>query len=241
MTSKPLRQVIVLFSAIAALPAIAQVPGGELPPTKAVSTVRRIAPVYPLDALLKGKKGWAEVRFMVDYSGRPVMTTIAGSSDPVFGYALMADVEANEFMPPRVNGQPQIALSGVRHTFDGETNLDASEKRVLAELKKPKPAILSAKELDAPLKSTRQEPPVYPYAQQSDGISGRAEIEFVVDRDGRALLPRVVNASSEDFGWAACAAVVRWRYQPPVKGGQKVDARTTVVVNFDHTKGLASW
>lgn len=241
MILKHLGSTFLFLAVVAATPAIAQVPGGELPPARSVSSVRRTAPVYPLDALLKGKTGWAEIRFMVDYSGRPVMTTIAESSEPAFGYALMADVEANEFMPPRVNGQPQIALSAIRHNFEGEASLDPAEKRVLAELKKAKPALVPAKELDVPLKSIRQEPPVFPYAQQSDGISGRAVIEYVVDRDGQALLPRIVSATSEDFGWAACQAVTKWRFQPPVKGGQKVDARATVTINFDHAKGTASW
>lgn len=242
MTSKLFKNTLLAASALLAIHAFAQLPAsGSLPATNPVSMVRKPAPVYPLDLLLKGKTGWAEVRFSVDYSGRPVLTSVASKSDEAFGHALLADIESNEFMPPRINGQPQITLSGVRHEFKGEAALDASERRVLAELKKPVPAILGVKDLDAPLKSIRQEPPTYPFAAQSDALSGRAEIEFVIDKDGRALLPRIVNSSSDDFGWAAATAITRWRYQPPTKGGQKVDARTSVIVNFDHKKGTATW
>ena len=219
----------------------AQTPAVPLPPVKTLSMVRKLAPVYPLDLLLKGKTGWAEVRFMVDYSGRPVMTTIAESSNPIFGHALLAEVESNEFMPPRVNGQPQISLSGQRYNFEGEAGLDPSEKRILAELRKPAPAIVPSNELDTPLHSTRQEPPVYPTALLGEGVSGKAEIEFIVTQEGRVAFPKIVSATSEDFGWAAATAISRWRYQPPVKGAQKVDTRARIVVTYDHTKAKATF
>lgn len=203
--------------------------------------VRKLSPVYPLDELIKGKTGWAEVRFMVDYSGRPIMTTVSSSSSAVFGKALLADIESNEFLPPRVNGQPQITLSGQRYSFGGEASLDADEKRILAELRKPMPALTPANELDKPLAPIRRDSPSYPSALQSESVSGRAQIEFVVDRDGHAQLPKIVNATHEDFGWAAATAISHWRYQPPTKGGQKVDAKVAVTVVFDSTKGTVTF
>ncbi|HEU5080242.1 MAG TPA: energy transducer TonB [Opitutaceae bacterium] len=203
--------------------------------------VRRLSPVYPLDLLIKGRTGSAEVRFMVDYSGRPVMTSILNATNPAFGQALLADIESNEFMPPRVNGKPQLTLSGQKYIFDGEASLDPTEKRLLAELRKPMPAIVSVRELDKPLVQTRKDSPVYPFALQSDGLSGKAEVEFIVDRDGRVNFPKILSSTQEDFGWAAATAIARWRYTPPTKGGQKVDVRTSVVVKFDHTKGSVTW
>lgn len=232
---------LLFFLAAIGSTLVAQTPsGGALPPIKPLSMVRKLAPVYPYDLLLKGKAGWAEVRFMVDYSGRAVMTTIAESSNPVFGHSLLAEIEANEFMPPRMNGQPQISLTGQRYTFE-EGALEPSDRRILIELRKPTPDIVPAGELDAPLAPIRREAPVFPSALLGEGVSGRAEIEFIVDREGRVCLPRVVSASHEDFGWAAATRIARWRYQPPLKGGQKVDTRTTQVVTFDHTKGAASF
>lgn len=242
MISKRSGMVLLFTAALAAaLPLVAQTPPAQLPPLKPISMVRKLSPVYPLDLLLKGKTGYAEVRFMVDYSGRAVMTTVASASTPAFGAALLADIESNEFMPERINGQPQLTLTGERYTFNGEAALDPGERRILAELKKPAPALVPAKELDKPLVQVRKDSPVYPFALQSDAISGRAEVEFVVDRDGNALFPRIVNASHDDFGWSAATAIQRWRFQPPTKNGQKVDARTSVVVQFDNTKGTVTW
>jgi len=236
---RPLHLCLFLFAAVG-LATAQTIPGGPLPPIKQISMVRKLAPVYPFDLLIKGKTGTAEVRFMVDYSGRPVMTTIAEATNPVFGRALLAEVESNEFMPPRVNGQPQISLTGQRYTFD-EANLDPAEKRVLAELRKPNPAFPSARELDSPLSPVRREPPTYPLALLSEGTGGKTEIEFIVTQEGRVAFPRIVSGTHEDFGWAAATAIARWRYQPPVKGGQKVDTRTSIVVSFDAAKGTASF
>lgn len=235
------RSLVLTLAVAAGVAVVAEAqPGAELPPLRSVSMVRKVSPVYPFEQLIKGKTGWAEVRFVVDYSGKAVMATISSSSNPAFGHALLADIESNEFMPPRVNGAPQVTLAGQRFNFD-ENALDPSEKRVIAELRKPMPAIVPMAELDKPLAPARREPPIFPPALQADGANGRAEIEFIVDRDGRAMLPRIVNASHEDFGWTAATAITRWRYQPPTKGGQKVDARATVVVTFDAATSSAKF
>ncbi len=206
-----------------------------------VTMVRNLDPVYPLDQLIKGHTGWAEVHFMVDYSGRAVMTSISGASSPAFGQSLLAEIESNEFLPPRVNGQPQLALSSQHYIFGGDAGLNPEQRRVIAELRKPMPAIVPVAELDKPLAALHQDPPVYPYALQSDSISGRAEVEFIVDREGHVIFPKILSASHEDFGWAAATGVTRWRFQPPVKGGQKVDAKMSVTMKFDYGKGTVTW
>jgi TonB family protein len=74
---------------------------------------------------------------------------------------------------------------------------------------------------------------------KTDGLTGQAEIEFIVDRDGRVLFPRIVSASHEDFGWAAATAVSQWRFNPPMRNGQRVEVRMSVPILFDAQK-LAS-
>jgi TonB family protein len=135
-----------------------------------------------------------------------------------------------------------ITVCQEKRNFSGEAGLDPVAKQILAELRKPKPAIYTVNQLDKKPVAVRQEPhPAYPYALQSDGLSGQAEIEVVIDRDGRVLFPRIVSASQEDFGWAAAVAVSRWRFQPPTKDGQKVDARLTIPFTFDYAKMASSW
>jgi len=120
--------------------------------------------------------------------------------------------------------------------FDGEASLDPEARRILAELRKPAPAIFTAAQLDERPKVIQQTSPAYPRALKDDGLTGQAEIEFVVSRDGRVLFPRIVSASHEDFGWAATVAVAQWRYQPPQKDGRNVEVRMTVPILFTAQK-----
>lgn len=201
---------------------------------------RQINPVYPYEMIVQGKSGWADTQFIIDYTGRPLFTTTSSASDRTFAKAAVAMVEANEFSPTRKNKRPLMTPATERFVFAGEASLDDGARRVLAELRKDKPAIYDVSELDDRPKALKQDSPVYPRALKDDGLTGQAEIEFVIDSEGRALFPRIVSASQEDFGWAAAAAVAQWRFMPPSKNGHKVDARVTVPVLFDARKLAAA-
>jgi TonB family protein len=201
---------------------------------------REINLVYPYEMLIQGKPGWAEASFVIDYAGRPLFTTPAGASDPAFAKAAVAMIEANEFAPVKKNNRAVMTPSAQRFNFAGESVFDADARRVLAELRKPLPGICTLSELDERPKAVRQDSPVYPRALKDDGLTGQAEIEFVVSCEGKVLFPRIVSATQEDFGWAAAAAVAQWRFQSPTKNGQKVDVRMSVPILFDARKLAAS-
>jgi TonB family protein len=204
-------------------------------------SVRNTAPIYPYELLIQGKEGSAEVQFTIEYSGKAILASVVTATDPAFAKALLADIEANEFLPPRINGQPKLAQAQLRYSFNSSAGLDVAARQILAELRKPMPAIPLADQLDKKATPVRQDQPIYPYSLLSDGVSGHAEIEVVIDRTGRVLFPRIVSATNEDVGYAAAAAVARWRYQPGQKGGQPVDSRLTVTINYDQAKMAASW
>ena len=197
---------------------------------------RALKPIYPYEMLLGGKPGWAETNFVIDYLGRPLFTNAPKSSDRAFAKAAVAMVEANEFMPAKKGKHTVMAPSSMRITFDGEASLEPDARRVLAELRKTKPAIYNITEIDQRPKALSQDAPVYPRAMKDDGLTGQAEIEFVITSEGKVLFPRIVSATQEDFGWAAAIAVAQWRFQPPTKNGHKVDARMTVPILFDARK-----
>ena len=204
-------------------------------------SVRNVAPVYPYDLLIQGKDGSAEVLFTIDYAGKAILGSAVKASDPAFAKALLADIEANEFLPPRVNGKPKLSQAKLPHTFRAGFGLDATAREILTELRKPLPSLTRADQLDKKPVTIRQDQSTYPYSLQSDGVSGRAEIEIVIDRTGRVLFPRILSATNDDIGYAAATAVTRWRYQPPMKGGVAVDARATVTVTYDQAKMAAAW
>jgi len=169
-----------------------------------------------------------------------LFTNPSGASDPAFAKAAVAMIEANEFAPVKKDKRATMALSSQRINFPGEAALDPEAKRILTELRKAQPSLCSQGELDERPKAIRQSAPVYPRAMKDDGLTGQAEIEFVVTANGKVLFPRIISATQEDFGWAAAAAVAQWRYEPPTKNGQKVDARITVPVLFDARRLAAS-
>ena len=193
-------------------------------------------PIYPYEMVLSGQSGSVDANFVVDYAGRPLFTVAATSTDRAFAKAAIAMVEASAYSPGRKGSRRVMSPTSEHFQYDGEASLDSDARRVLAELRKPSPAILSVAQLDERPKIIQQVSPSYPRALKDDGITGQAEIEFIVSRDGRVLFPRIVSASYEDFGWAATVAVAQWRYEPPQKDGQNVEVRMTVPILFTAQK-----
>jgi TonB family protein len=74
--------------------------------------------------------------------------------------------------------------------------------------------------------------PAYPQALRIEKPAGKAVIEFVVDREGRARLPRVVSASHPEFGWSAASALSQWVFAPPRRGGEPVDVNVSIPFEF---------
>lgn len=205
----------------------------------APSAKRKAAPVYPYDLLVEGKAGWAEATFVIDYVGRPLFTNPKAASDPAFAKALVAMVEASEYVPGKRDRVAVMSPSEEKVQFTPEKSLDDEAKRVLTLLRQGGNGIPKVAELDERPKALRQDSPVYPRALKDDGLTGQAEIEFIIDRQGRVLFPRIVSATHEDFGWAAATAVANWRFQAPERNGEKVEARMRVPILFDSRK-LAS-
>jgi TonB family protein len=205
----------------------------------APSASRKVAAVYPYEQLVKGQPGWGEVSFVVDYSGRAILAASTGASDAAFSKSVIAMLEATEFAPAKKDKRTVMASSLDRELFSPEATLDPVARNVLSQLRKAQPAIYALADLDDRPKAVTQHSAVYPRSMKTDGLTGQAEIEFIVDRDGRVLFPRIVSSTHEDFGWAAATAVAQWKFNPPMRSGQRVDARMTVPVIFDAQK-LAS-
>ncbi len=62
--------------------------------------------------------------------------------------------------------------------------------------------------------------PAYPADMAQRGLEGEATVAYFVDDDGNVRLPHVLNASTDEFGRAAVAAISSWRYEPPRTHGQ---------------------
>ena len=66
-------------------------------------------------------------------------------------------------------------------------------------------------------------------------MHGEAQVEFLVDEQGHAHLPRIAGASDPAFGYAAVQAVSQWLFEPPKAGGKAAVVRVVEPFEFDAT------
>jgi TonB family protein len=197
-------------------------------------SIRTLVPVvYPYEQLLANKRGAAQVALIIAPDGLTRELRVRAASEPAFGLALAAAMEAWEFEPAVKNGAPSGAIltRGQEFKVDGEDRLVSDgTRRLLRILSSENPAIVDISALDASPEPLERVPPVFP--QKHAGKDGTTEVEFIIDREGVVHLPRIVSASEPEFGWSAATAVVRWRFAPPIKAGEPVDARVRMQLDF---------
>lgn len=193
-------------------------------------------PVYPAEGLQAKKKGRAVVHYVVNTEGRPQSVVVKEASSPEFGGAALASIDVWRFQPATRAGQPCLALIQTEFQFDpdGNDSVPVSDgmSKIINELSRPTPRIFAPDELDSLPKALSSRPPIYPSSLLESGPPGEAMIEFYLDKNGDAQLPRVVSASAPEFGYAAAQAISAWRYERPMKDGKPVIARLQVPIVF---------
>jgi TonB family protein len=197
-----------------------------------------VDPVYPYDLLLAGTEGEAVADFVIQVDGRVGTVTVKEATRPEFGRALAAALECWWFRPAHKNGSTVRVLATKRQKFnlaeaDGTRPAVA---RLVDRLRNNDTEGMGAKGLDAPLNPRYRQSPTYPAGLLGEKPVGQAEIAFIIDREGRCRLARIVSATHEAFGWAAATAVERWVFDPPKRGGQPVDVRVSIPFKFDLPK-----
>lgn len=185
-------------------------------------------PVLPLERLRAGETGSATAEFTVNARGDTEAIEITAASGTDYAAALRAAVEAWGFQPAKdANGVHAVRLRAERIFAPGE-----AEARLLAALAPGGAGIEPARGLDEPLRPLWRGFPVYPRELRERGLEGKAEVEFIIDRDGRVRLPRILTATEPAFGWAAVTAVSQWVFQRPKRGGVPVDVKVQVELSF---------
>jgi TonB family protein len=209
----------------------------KLPPELHYDTPPRIrgvlVPVYPYEALRDAAKGRAKVMLLIDTQGRVANVKVLSADRPEFGLALTAAVEGFAFDPALRNGKPVPHILNFEQIFNDHEELrDDEADRLLALEKKHPERIVGANKVDSPLKPVSRRSPVFPVTAGPDVTTGDAVIECLVDEEGHARLPRVVNASGPAFGFAAAQAVSTWWFEPPVVGGKPAVVRVQIPFKF---------
>lgn len=202
-------------------------------PPRLTASVR---PVYPQAALAADRTGKATVRYIVDETGHVAVASVSDASSPEFGLALLAAVEQFAYEPALKGGRPSKAVLAFSQEFNRDERFQviAPEDLALVRLEaKNSPKIVGVDELDGKLTPISRRPPRFPLSRLKDGTPGQAVIEFLIDEEGRARLPRIASATDEAFGYAAVQSVATWRFEPPTRGGRAAIVRVKVPVNFN--------
>ena len=199
--------------------------------------VQTLFPVYPFEQLKAGIKGQAKAAYIVGPDGRVISATLREASTPEFGLALLAMIDAWRFNPAqKKDGTPCLASLGSEYKFmptgRGDVPVSESALKILRDIDKHPETIETLKDLDTPLKPLSRRPPVYPTVLNEAGQPGEAVIEFFVDKNGDAQLPRIVSSSAPEFGYAAALAVATWRFEVPKRGGKAVVVRAQIPIDF---------
>ncbi len=198
-------------------------------------------PVYPYELLRQRIAGEASVSCMVNLEGVVVNTRIMRASRPEFGAALAAALEATRFGHGTREGEPIASVVGFRHVFAfnaqgrnrGPREQGLQEEMNLLERSVRSPQLLGrARDLDRPLKPTERKAPAFPRSLLGRGVEGKALIEFLLDEEGRARLPRIVSATQPEFGYAAAHAVAQWQFEPPTARGTPTIMRVAAPFTF---------
>jgi TonB family protein len=193
-------------------------------------------PLYPRAAALAGIAGEAVVNFDVDGRGNVENVVVVSASAPEFGQAVVDALTAGgSFKPAMTDGRTVAVPMQWKHVFkqpEAEPAEGEAAEMRLIRLMKSGQIVEGPKGLDGKLKPLWRVAPAYPKALRGENPSGSANVEFVIDHEGRVRLPWVVNATHEEFGRAALIAASQWVFDAPTRGGKPTDVRVRVPFNF---------
>jgi len=90
----------------------------------------------------------------------------------------------------------------------------------------------SLTEIDQQPRAIFQASAPYPAALRGKKIEGVVSILFVVDPDGKVVRPQVEKSTHAAFEKPALDAVKQWKFEPAIKGGQRVNCKMRVPIRF---------
>jgi TonB family protein len=185
-------------------------------------------PLYPLSLLLSGTGGTARLHFTLAPDGHVKSSSIEAAERPELGLALQAAVGCWRFSPECAAARPERTYE---YNFDPD-QASGTMKRLCAQLRRGESVSASPAGLDGKPKRLYSPAFLYPPAKAASHESGTAKIEFIIDANGLAQLPRILECSDPAFGWAAATWVGAMRFAPLRRNGLPAELRVIVPISF---------
>lgn len=206
---------IILFLAIFLI--LLPETGAKVPHTEEPVLIKMVNPVYPSEFAKTKVETTVELFIVINENGEVTEASVLSAPHVSFGNAALGAVRQWRFKPAMKEGKP-ILVRRVQPIFFSYLGRKLPAKTVnLSRISKSRkikgqvyPEILDHRE------------PVYPFDLLSKGVNGSATINFVVGESGTVLSAQIQKQSLPEFGYAATAAIMHWRFEPGKKDGQPI-------------------
>ena len=90
----------------------------------------------------------------------------------------------------------------------------------------------SMAEIDQKPRVVFQAQALYPAELRSKKLAGAVSVIFVVDDAGRVVNPKVEKSGHPAFDKPALDCVKQWKFEPAIRGGQRVGCKLRVSIKF---------
>jgi protein TonB len=90
----------------------------------------------------------------------------------------------------------------------------------------------NADDIDQKPRAMFQQQPTYPTELRGRKLEGEVTLIFIVDSTGRVTTPKAVKSNNRAFEKPAVDALKQWKFEPGLKGGQRVPCRMRVSMKF---------
>jgi protein TonB len=90
-------------------------------------------------------------------------------------------------------------------------------------------------EIDQKPRAVYQVAPTYPAEMRGQKLEGVVSVIFIVDSAGKVINLRAEKATHDAFKTPAVDAVKQWKFEPAIRGGQRVACKMRVSIRFQRS------
>ncbi len=141
--------------------------------------------------------------------------------------------EAEEEPPPDMTPPPLAGLSDMIDSLNPASGGGAPMKAIGNNMMEQMMTGFGAGDLDQKPSPMTQVAPKIPNSLRRQRLSGRIDVEFVVDTQGRVQSPRVIRSFNTLLNEPVLSAIKQWRFKPGMRGGKPVPFKTKMPFKFD--------